>query len=267
MPAVSEPLDRHARLRRRRRALRERRRRRELQLRRLRPGRQSRTNPCGDPPAGARRLRRRRRPPRAARCAARTCARRATRVPGRHAAPRRPGDRGGAARQPALRPAPTPTRAASSPTGSAIPFRVRGASRHERDLDRRRGLEHLGGDRPARRHRRRRSRTSAGRATRVLATAAAATTHANLDDLREPLRGRPEPVHGPALLLQPRRPGRPRRRLSDGQLVGHRDRLLRANGGYPSEYDGALFFADYSRNCIWAMLPGADGVPDPAERA
>jgi PKD repeat protein len=33
---------------------------------------------------------------------------------------------------------------------------------------------------------------------------------------------------------------------------------------YPSEYRGALFFADYSRNCIWAMLPGADGVPDPA---
>ena len=33
---------------------------------------------------------------------------------------------------------------------------------------------------------------------------------------------------------------------------------------YPSEYRGALFFADYSRDCIWAMLPGADGVPDPA---
>jgi glucose/arabinose dehydrogenase/PKD repeat protein len=33
---------------------------------------------------------------------------------------------------------------------------------------------------------------------------------------------------------------------------------------YPSEYHGALFFADYSRDCIWAMLPGTDGVPDPA---
>ena len=33
---------------------------------------------------------------------------------------------------------------------------------------------------------------------------------------------------------------------------------------YPSEYHGALFFADYSRDCIWAMLPGANGVPDPA---
>ena len=37
------------------------------------------------------------------------------------------------------------------------------------------------------------------------------------------------------------------------------------NGGsYPDEYDGALFFADYSRDCIWAMLPGANGLPDPA---
>jgi PKD repeat protein len=36
------------------------------------------------------------------------------------------------------------------------------------------------------------------------------------------------------------------------------------DGGYPSEYRGALFFADYSRDCIWAMLPGSDGVPDPA---
>ena len=35
------------------------------------------------------------------------------------------------------------------------------------------------------------------------------------------------------------------------------------DGPYPGEYRGALFFADYSRDCIWAMLPGADGVPDP----
>jgi glucose/arabinose dehydrogenase/PKD repeat protein len=35
-----------------------------------------------------------------------------------------------------------------------------------------------------------------------------------------------------------------------------------ANSTYPSEYHGALFFADYSRDCIWAMLP-TNGVPDP----
>lgn len=35
-------------------------------------------------------------------------------------------------------------------------------------------------------------------------------------------------------------------------------------GPFPNSYNGALFFADYSRNCIWAMLPGAGGLPDPA---
>ncbi|MBA2955889.1 PKD domain-containing protein [Nocardioides sp. MAH-18] len=32
---------------------------------------------------------------------------------------------------------------------------------------------------------------------------------------------------------------------------------------YPAEYDGALFFADYSRDCIWVMSKGADGNPAP----
>ena len=34
-------------------------------------------------------------------------------------------------------------------------------------------------------------------------------------------------------------------------------------GNYPAKYDGALFFADYSRNCIWAMPSGTNGEPDP----
>jgi PKD repeat protein/glucose/arabinose dehydrogenase len=36
------------------------------------------------------------------------------------------------------------------------------------------------------------------------------------------------------------------------------------DGTYPSQYDGGLFFADYSRNCIWMMFPGINGLPDPA---
>jgi len=36
-------------------------------------------------------------------------------------------------------------------------------------------------------------------------------------------------------------------------------------GNYPATYDGALFFADYSRKCIWAMRPGAGSLPDPAD--
>jgi glucose/arabinose dehydrogenase len=33
---------------------------------------------------------------------------------------------------------------------------------------------------------------------------------------------------------------------------------------YPAAYDGALFFADSSRGCIWSMRIGANGQPDPA---
>jgi glucose/arabinose dehydrogenase len=34
---------------------------------------------------------------------------------------------------------------------------------------------------------------------------------------------------------------------------------------YPSDYDDALFFADYSRDCIWVMPKGADGRPAPGQ--
>jgi glucose/arabinose dehydrogenase/PKD repeat protein len=37
-------------------------------------------------------------------------------------------------------------------------------------------------------------------------------------------------------------------------------------GDYPSSYDDALFFADYSRGCIWSVFPGLDGRPDFASR-
>ncbi|MEB2284902.1 MAG: hypothetical protein B6D46_12270 [Polyangiaceae bacterium UTPRO1] len=40
-----------------------------------------------------------------------------------------------------------------------------------------------------------------------------------------------------------------------------------SGGGYPAPYDGALFFADYSRGCIWSMQTGSNGLPDPATRA
>ncbi len=35
-------------------------------------------------------------------------------------------------------------------------------------------------------------------------------------------------------------------------------------GPYPDRYNGALFFADYSRKCIWAMKKGTNGLPNPA---
>jgi glucose/arabinose dehydrogenase len=36
-----------------------------------------------------------------------------------------------------------------------------------------------------------------------------------------------------------------------------------AQNSYPAEYDGALFFADYTRDCIWVMPKGTDGNPAP----
>jgi glucose/arabinose dehydrogenase len=36
-----------------------------------------------------------------------------------------------------------------------------------------------------------------------------------------------------------------------------------SGASYPSSYHGALFFADHSRECIWAMPLGANGDPDP----
>ena len=45
--------------------------------------------------------------------------------------------------------------------------------------------------------------------------------------------------------------------------------LAFAEGGttYPAPYQGALFFGDISRDCIWSMFAGANGLPDPATRA
>jgi glucose/arabinose dehydrogenase len=36
------------------------------------------------------------------------------------------------------------------------------------------------------------------------------------------------------------------------------------NNNYPAEYNGALFFADYSRDCVWVMFPGGNGKPNPS---
>ncbi|NOK60069.1 MAG: Glucose/arabinose dehydrogenase, beta-propeller fold [Chloroflexi bacterium AL-W] len=37
-------------------------------------------------------------------------------------------------------------------------------------------------------------------------------------------------------------------------------------GEYPPEYDGALFFSDYSRRCIWVMFADEEGNLDPSTR-
>jgi glucose/arabinose dehydrogenase/PKD repeat protein len=41
-----------------------------------------------------------------------------------------------------------------------------------------------------------------------------------------------------------------------------------AGGSFPADYRGALFFADYTRDCIWVMrAPSPTATPDPANRA
>ncbi len=36
-------------------------------------------------------------------------------------------------------------------------------------------------------------------------------------------------------------------------------------GSFPAAYQGAFFFSDYSRDCIWAMQTGTNGLPDPTK--
>jgi glucose/arabinose dehydrogenase/PKD repeat protein len=38
-----------------------------------------------------------------------------------------------------------------------------------------------------------------------------------------------------------------------------------SGGPFPAAFDGALFFADYARNCIWAMRAGPNGLPDSSQ--
>ena len=58
---------------------------------------------------------------------------------------------------------------------------------------------------------------------------------------------------------------------NDGCTVGSSSvaGLAFYNGGsnYPSNYQGALLFSDYSRNCMWVMFAGTGGDPDPSTTA
>ena len=46
-------------------------------------------------------------------------------------------------------------------------------------------------------------------------------------------------------------------------IAGLQFAFASSSSNYPAEYDDALFFADYSRDCIWVMPKGADGRPAP----
>ena len=48
-------------------------------------------------------------------------------------------------------------------------------------------------------------------------------------------------------------------------IAGLAFEFARTPSSYPADYQDALFFADYSRDCIWAMQKGADGQPAPGQ--
>lgn len=51
-----------------------------------------------------------------------------------------------------------------------------------------------------------------------------------------------------------------------GSSVAGTSFAFSSGGSYPAEYEGALFFADYTRRCIWAIPAGANGLPDISKR-
>jgi glucose/arabinose dehydrogenase/PKD repeat protein len=53
--------------------------------------------------------------------------------------------------------------------------------------------------------------------------------------------------------------------IGSSSIAGLEFEFAAPQNSYPVEYDDALFFADYSRDCIWAMRKGADGKPAPGQ--
>ena len=63
-------------------------------------------------------------------------------------------------------------------------------------------------------------------------------------------------VTAPVLRLQPRGEGRHGRDVHDGLIVDLRPRASTRAATFPAAYQDALFFSDYSRNCIWVAAQG-----------
>ena len=52
-------------------------------------------------------------------------------------------------------------------------------------------------------------------------------------------------------------------RRGGSSIAGLSFEFARPASTYPAEYQGALFFADYSRNCIWVMQKNGNPIPSP----
>ena len=250
-----------ARVRRRRRAVRQRRRRRQLRLRRLRPDRL----PEQPVRRSARRRRRTLTPPTAEGGALRAQDLRTRADPTGStarscASTRRPARRCRTTRSPASAD-PDARRIVAYGLRNPFRFTIRPGTNELWIGDV--GWNDLGGDRPDRPTRPGRRRELRLALLRGRPGARAATTATDLTCARRLYASGRRPRarsstynHGAKVF--------PDETCPPGQLVDLRPGLHAAGSTYPAEYDGALFFADYSRDCIWVMERAAAGCPDPA---
>ena len=144
----------------------------------------------------------------------------------------------------------------------AQPLPLHRAARHRRAVDRRRRMERLGGDQPARpvHHPGR----NFGWPCYEGVNRQAGYDSANLN-ICESLYASPGTVTSPYFAYHHTARVVPNESCPTGSssIAGAQFAFAAGQSPYPTEYDDALFFADYSRDCIWVMPKGADGLPAP----
>ena len=148
--------------------------------------------------------------------------------------------------------------------GLRNPFRINFRPGTRRALGRRRRLERVGGDQHARRRRATPSpRTSDGRATRATPRQPGYDNQ-NLP-ICETLYGQSNAVTAPFYTYRHSDQVIPGESCPiGGSSIAGLSFAFYGGGPYPAEYDGALFFADYTRRCIWAMERGGTTRPSPS---
>ena len=139
---------------------------------------------------------------------------------------------------------------------SAQPLPFHGAARHQRAMDRRCGVGHLGGDRPRIRIRPQQVRNFGWPCYEGNAKQSG---YDGLDNnVCEALYASSGAVTAPYFTYQH---GQPLAGGCTNDTSSISGMAFYEGGDYPDEYDGALFFSDYSRGCIFAMLAGSGGLP------
>ena len=209
-------------------------------------------NPCGDPGGEPTR--------RAARCARRaSAAPRPARDARRRDPARAPGHGRRGDRQPGDR-RRRPAAPADRRLRPAQPVPLHLPPRHGRDLVRRRRLEHRRGDQP-----------HAGRHAGPQLRLAVLRGREPAGRLRRLNLASCETLYSAGTATTPYFSYKHCEKVVPGESCTTGSSSISGLAFYtadvfPPAYKNALFFSDYSRNCIWVMYRGADGLPDPATR-